>query len=144
MVFTNHTPRITIDNSFSGLCDVFNEQENPEVIAEQMIRKMRLITSVHKTLLEMWSMHRGDKGRCMQLKKGCKPLKASQKMPKSRCANLERKDHCSVIGKGHISLLSAKGFQEQDHGSRMCILKDFKGQCQEQSRKDLQLYLSIE
>jgi hypothetical protein len=65
MVFTNHTPRITIDNSFSGLCDVFNEQENPEVIAEQMIRKMRLITSVHKTLLEMWSMHRGDKGRCM-------------------------------------------------------------------------------
>jgi hypothetical protein len=44
----------------------------------------------------------------MQLEKGCKPLKASQKMPRSRCVNLERRDHCSVIGKDHTSLLSTK------------------------------------
>jgi hypothetical protein len=31
---------------------VFNEQENPEIIAEQMILKMWLIANVHKTLLE--------------------------------------------------------------------------------------------
>jgi len=37
-----------------------------------------------------------------------------------------------------------KGFQEQDHGSKMCILKDLKRQCWEQSRKDLQLYLSTD
>ncbi len=44
----------------------------------------------------------------MQLGKGCKPLKASQKMLKSRCIDLERRDHCSVIGKDHTSLLSTK------------------------------------
>ncbi len=44
----------------------------------------------------------------MQPKKGCKPLKASHKMSKSRCANLERRNHCSVIGKDHTSFLSTK------------------------------------
>jgi hypothetical protein len=56
----------------------------------------------------MWSMHKGNKRRCMQPKKGCKPLKVSQKMPKSRCVDLERKDHCLVIGKDHTFLLSTK------------------------------------
>jgi hypothetical protein len=41
-------------------------------------------------------------------KKGCKPLKASQKIPKLICASLERRDHCSVTGKDHTSLLSTK------------------------------------
>jgi hypothetical protein len=39
MVLTNHTPRFTIDNNLSGLCDVFDEQDNPEVITKQMILK---------------------------------------------------------------------------------------------------------
>jgi hypothetical protein len=52
MVLINCTPRFTIDNSFNGLCDVFDEQENLEVIAKQMIIKMWLIESVHKALLE--------------------------------------------------------------------------------------------
>jgi hypothetical protein len=31
---------------------VFDEQDNPKVIAKQMILKMQLIVNVHKTLLE--------------------------------------------------------------------------------------------
>ncbi len=42
----------------------------------------------------------------MHRDKGCKPLKTSQKMPKSRCTNLVKKDHCLVTGKDHIYLLS--------------------------------------
>jgi hypothetical protein len=53
----------------------------------------------------MWSMLRGNKGRCMFPKKGCKPLKDSQKIPKSRCGDLERRDHCLVTGNDHTSLL---------------------------------------
>ncbi len=45
-------PRLAIDNSLNGLCDVFNEQENLEVIIDQMILKMWLIASVHKSFLE--------------------------------------------------------------------------------------------
>jgi hypothetical protein len=44
----------------------------------------------------------------MQLEKGYKPLKFSQKMPRSRCVNLEKRNHCRVIGKDHTSLLSTK------------------------------------
>ncbi len=39
-----------------------------------------------------------------------------------------------------VDYKDGKGFQEQDHGSRICIFKDLKGQCL--SRRDLQLYLS--
>jgi hypothetical protein len=52
MVLTGCTPRLAIDNNLSGLCDVFDEQENLEVIIDQMILKMWLIASVHKSLLE--------------------------------------------------------------------------------------------
>jgi hypothetical protein len=52
MLFIGRMPRFTIDSTFNGLCDVFDGQENPKVMVEQMILNMRLITSVHKTLLE--------------------------------------------------------------------------------------------
>ncbi len=41
-----------------------------------------------------------------------------------------------------VEYKDGKGFQEQDHGNKMCILKYFKGQCWEWSRRDLQLYMS--
>ncbi len=52
MVLTGRMLRFTIDNNLSGLCDVFDEQENSKVITMQMILKMRLIASVHKILLK--------------------------------------------------------------------------------------------
>jgi hypothetical protein len=44
----------------------------------------------------------------MLLKKGCKPLKALQKIPKSRCVDLERKDRCLVTRRDHTCLLITK------------------------------------
>jgi hypothetical protein len=40
MVLTSRTLRLTINNSISGLCDVFDEQESPEIMADQMILKI--------------------------------------------------------------------------------------------------------
>ncbi len=40
-----------------------------------------------------------------------------------------------------VDYKDGKGFQEQGHGSRMCILQDLKGQYWEQLRRDMQLYL---
>jgi hypothetical protein len=51
MVFTGRTPRFTIDNNLNDLCDVFDDHASLEVMAYQMILKMQLITSVHKSLL---------------------------------------------------------------------------------------------
>ncbi len=44
----------------------------------------------------------------MLFEKGCKPLKALQKIPKSRCVNLERRDRCLITGRDHTSLLITK------------------------------------
>jgi hypothetical protein len=52
MVFTRHTPRLTIDNSLNGLCDVFDEHARSELNAMQMVHKMELIVNVHKSILE--------------------------------------------------------------------------------------------
>jgi len=52
MVFIGRTPILTIDNSLNGLCDVFDEHASLEIMANQMILKMQLIASVHKSLLE--------------------------------------------------------------------------------------------
>jgi hypothetical protein len=78
----------------------------------------------------------------MLQEKGCKPLKASQKIPKLRCTGLERSDRLSNLKYFFVEYKDGKGFQEQDHDSRMCILKDRKGQCWHRSRRDLQFYLS--
>ncbi len=45
-------PKLTIDNNFNGLCNIFNEHANPQVVTDQMILKMQLIASVHKSLLK--------------------------------------------------------------------------------------------
>jgi len=37
MVLTRRTPRLTIDNNLTGLCDVFNEFVGPKVVVEQMV-----------------------------------------------------------------------------------------------------------
>jgi len=37
MVLTRRTPRLTIDNNLTGLCDVFNEFVGPKVMVEQMV-----------------------------------------------------------------------------------------------------------
>jgi len=52
MVLTICTPRLTIDNNFNGLCDVFDEFVSLEVMTKQMVQNMQLIVVVHRLLLE--------------------------------------------------------------------------------------------
>jgi hypothetical protein len=87
---------------------VFDEQENPEIIMNKWFLRCSWLQVCIKLRWKMWSMFRRNKGRCMLLEKGCKPLKASQKIPKPRCAGLEKKNRCLVIGKDHTSLLSTR------------------------------------
>jgi hypothetical protein len=44
----------------------------------------------------------------LQTLRGFKPLKALLKIPKSRCANLEKRDHCLVTRRDPTSLLITK------------------------------------
>jgi hypothetical protein len=52
MVLIGCTSRLTIDNNFNGLCDVFDEFASLEMMVEQMVQKMQFIVVVHRSLLE--------------------------------------------------------------------------------------------
>jgi hypothetical protein len=51
MVLTWRSPKLVANNSLNGLCEVVNEQMGPEAMVEQMIWKMQLVSSIHKSLL---------------------------------------------------------------------------------------------
>jgi hypothetical protein len=96
----------------------------------------------------MWSKFRKDKGRCMQVyvvRKGLQTFEGFIENAKVKMRSPGKKR--SLLSNWEapyffVDYKDGKGFQEQDHGSRMCIFKDFNGQCWEWSRRDLQLYLS--
>jgi len=52
MVLIGHNPRLTVDNSLNGLCDVVDEQVGSKAMVKQMIRKMSFVSCTHKSLLE--------------------------------------------------------------------------------------------
>jgi hypothetical protein len=144
MVLTGYTPKFTVDNSLSGLCDVFDEQESPKIMADQMILKMQLIASVHKSLLENVEHVQRKQMKVYVARKGLQTFEGFTKNTKVKIHKPGKKR--SLLSKWEGSYIfvdykDGKGFQEQDHGSRMCILKDLKRQCWERSKRDLQVYM---
>jgi hypothetical protein len=75
-MFTDRTLRLTIDNNLRGLCDVFNEQENLEIMVEHMILKMQVIASVHKTLLKNVEQAQRKQRKVYATRKGLQNLKS--------------------------------------------------------------------
>ncbi len=104
---------------------------------------MQLIASVHKTLLENVEHAQRRQKKVFIVRKGLQTLESfTVKMHK-----LGKKRSLINNWEGpyfFVEYKDGKGFQEQDHSNRMCILKDLKGQCWERSRRDLQLYLSTD
>jgi hypothetical protein len=120
MVFTGPTPRLTIDNSLSGLCDVFYEHANLEVIPNQMIIKMQLIASVHKFLFENVEHVQRKQKKVYVARKGLQTFEGFIKNIKIKMHRPRKKRYIFVDYK------DSKGFQEQDHGNIICIFKNLK------------------
>jgi hypothetical protein len=130
MVLIGHTPRLTIDNNLNGSCDVFDEHENPEVIVEQMILKMWLITIMHKTLLENVEHAQRKQRKVYASKKRLQTFEGFTKTTKVKMRKFGKKRSLLNNLEGpyfFVEYKDGKGFQEQDHGNIMCILKDLKG-----------------
>jgi hypothetical protein len=56
----------------------------------------------------MWNMLKGNTKRYMLPERGFKPLKALQKITRSRCVDMGRRYHCLIIGRDLTSLLITK------------------------------------
>jgi hypothetical protein len=108
---------------------------------------MQLIASVHKTLLENVEHAQRKQRKVYVAKKGLQTFESFIENTKVKMCRPRKKRLLLSNSKGpyfFVEYKDGKGFQEQDHGNRMCIFKDLKGQCWEWSRKDLQLYLFID
>jgi hypothetical protein len=91
MVLTGRTPRSTINNNLSGLCDVFDDQESPKVMANQMIFKMQLIASVHKSLLENVEHDQRKQKKVHVVRKGLQAFEGFTKNTKVKMHRLGKK-----------------------------------------------------
>ncbi len=147
MVLIGCTPRLTIDNNLNGLCDVFDEQASPEVMANQMILKMQLIANVQKSLFENVEHAQRRQRKVYATRKGLQTFegfientKVKMRRPGNKRSLFSNQEGPYIF----VDYKDGKGFQEQDHGSRICILKDLKGQCWERLKRDLQLYLFVD
>ncbi len=109
MALTGCTPRLTIDNNLSGLCDVFDEQENPEVMAEQVIHKMQLIASVHKTLLENVEHAQRRQRKVYVAKKGLQTFEGFTKNAKVKMCKLGKKRSLFSNWEGPYFFVECKG-----------------------------------
>ncbi len=95
---------------------------------------------MHKSLLENVEHAQKKQRKVYAAKKGLQTFEGFIENTKVKMHRLGKKR--SLLSNWEepyffVDYKDGKGFQEQDHGSRICIFKDFKGQCWEQSRKDL-------
>jgi len=51
MILTGRTPRLRADNYLHGLTAVIDDDVDVEVAAAQFLQKMKLITSIHESVL---------------------------------------------------------------------------------------------
>jgi hypothetical protein len=52
MVLRKRSPKLIVDNSLNELCDVVDEHVGSKVMVEQMIQKMKLVSCIHKSMIE--------------------------------------------------------------------------------------------
>ncbi len=95
-----------------------------------MIFKMQLITSVHKTLPENVENVQRKQKKVYVTKKGLQTFEGFIENTKVKmCKPRKKRSFLSNLEGPYffVEYKDGKGFQEQDHGSRMCIFKDLKG-----------------
>jgi hypothetical protein len=146
MVLTRCTPRLTIDNIFNGLCDVFDEFAGLEMMAKQMVQKMQLIVILHRSLLENVEHAQKKQKKTHVICKGLQTFDGFELDNKVKMHRLGKNKSLMCNWEGpymFVGCKDGKGFQEKDHGNTICIVKDLKEQHWECATRDLQLYHSI-
>jgi hypothetical protein len=102
---------------------------------------------VHKTLLENVEQDHKRQRKVYAARKGLQTFEGFTENAKVKMCKPGKKRSLLSNWEGpyfFVEYKDGKAFQEQDHGNRISILKDLNGQCWERSRRDLQLYLSVD
>jgi hypothetical protein len=95
---------------------------------------MWLITNVHKNLLENVEHGLKKQRKVYVARKGLQTFEGFTENAKIKMRKLGKKRSLFSNWEGpyfFVEYKDGKGFLEQNHGNKMCIPKDLKGQCWE-------------
>jgi hypothetical protein len=144
MILTGRSLRLRADNCRNVLTDVVDDEAGVEHVATQFLEKVRLIASIHESVLlnieqaqkKQRSTYANRKGK--HLFEG---LIAGETMVKMKKPRKKRVLAASWEGPyrfiGHVD---GKGNYDFEEGCRLCIIQDADGRQWERSRRDLQIY----
>jgi hypothetical protein len=144
MVLTGRSPRLRADNYLSALTGVVDDGVDIEQIAAQFLEKVRLIASIHESVLLNVEQAQKRQRSTYVDKKGkhlFESLMAGETMVKMKRPGKKRVLAASKEGPyqfvGHVD---GKGNYDFEEGCRLCIVQDADGRQWERSRRDLQIY----
>jgi hypothetical protein len=144
MILTGRSPRLRADNCLNALTDVVDDGANVEITATQFLEKVKLIASIHESVLLNMEQAQKKQRNTYANRKGkhlFEGLVAEVSMVKMKKPGKRRALTTSWEGPyqfvGHTD---GKGNFDFEEGCRICIVQDVDGCQWERSRRDLQIY----
>ncbi len=144
MILTGRSPRLRVNNYLNALTDVIEDGADVEDVAAQFLEKVRLIASIHESVLlnveqaqkKQKTTYANRKGKHLFEGVVAGVLMVKMKKPGKRKA-LSASWEGPYQFVGHAD---GKGNFDFEEGCRICIIKYADGRQWERSRRDLQIY----
>jgi hypothetical protein len=144
MILTGCSPRLRADNYLNALTDVTDDSADVEIAATQFLQKVRLIASIHESVLLNVEHAQQKQRNTYATRKGkhlFEGLVAGETMVKMKKPGKKRALIASWEGPyqfvGHTD---GKGNFDFEEGCRICIIQDADGRQWERSHRNLQIY----
>jgi hypothetical protein len=144
MVLTGRLPRLRANNYLSALTSVVDDGDDVEKIAAQFLEKVKLIASIHESVLLNVEQAQKKQKSTYASRKGkhlFEGLVTGETMVKMKRPGKKRALATSWEGPyrfvGHVD---GKGNYDFEEGCCLCIVQDADGRPWERSRRDLQIY----
>jgi hypothetical protein len=141
MILTGRSPHLKADNYLNVLTDVIKDGVDVEDVAAQFLEKVRLIASIHESVLLNVEQAQKKQKTTYASRKGkhlFEGLVAGVSMVKMKKLGKKRVFSASWEGPyqfvGHAN---GKGNFDFEEGCRICTFKDANGHQWERSRRDL-------
>ncbi len=141
MILTGRTPHLRADNYLHTLTTITDDDVDVEVVVVQFLQKMKLIASIHKSVLLNVEQAQQKQRRTYATRKGkhtFEGLVAGETMVKMKKPGRKRALAASWEGPYQfIGHADGEGNFDFEDGSRVCIVQDANGRQWKRLCKDL-------
>jgi len=144
MILTGRTPRLRADNYLHALTIVTHDDVDVEMAVAQFLQKMKLIASIHESVLLNVEQAQQKQRRTYATKKGkhtFEGLVVGETMVKMKKPGRKRALAASWEGPYQfIGHADGEGNFDFEYDNRVCIVQDADGRQWERPHRDLQIY----